>query len=86
MKQNAIFKRQKIENEIFYKMAISHLGKFSILTPKNSKNCFFWKILHKIKNFQNFQKTGIYVREPSVDNTYTKFQRDTFIFDWVTAL
>ena len=86
MKQNAIFKRQKIGNEIVYKMAISDFGKFSILTPKNKKKLIFLDFLHKIKNFQNFQKTGIYVREPSVDNTYTKFQRDTIIFDWVTAL
>ena len=84
MKQNAIFKRQKIGNEIFYNMAISHFGKFSILTPKNSKN-FFLNFAQN-QNFRNFQKTGIDVREPSVEVWYTKFQRDTIIFDWVTAL
>ena len=36
---------------------------------------------HKIKNFQNFQKTGIYVVELAVFNQCAKFQLDTIIFD-----
>ena len=34
---------------------------FFILTPKISKNKFFWKKCSKIQNFQNFQKTVLYV-------------------------
>ena len=36
-------------------------SKFLILTPKISKNLFFWKKCSKIQNFQNFQKTVLYV-------------------------
>ena len=36
-------------------------SKFWILTPKISKNKFFWKKCSKIQNFQNFQKNVLYV-------------------------
>ena len=48
-------------NWIVYKMAISDFQNFWILTPKISKNKFFWKKCSKIQNFQNFQKNVLYV-------------------------
>ena len=48
-------------NWIVYKMAISDFQIFWILTPKISKNNFFWKKCSKIQNFQNFQKNVLYV-------------------------
>ena len=52
-----------MRNKISYTSAISDLGNFEILTPKNPKKHNFWKNCHKKQNFQNFQKTGIYVTE-----------------------
>ena len=62
-------------------MAISDFLNFGFLTPKISKNHFFEKNDHKIQNFQNFQKTGIYVVELAVFNQCANFQLDTIIFD-----
>ena len=42
-------------------MAISDFQNFWILIPKISKNKLFWKKCSKIQNFQNFQKTVLYV-------------------------
>ena len=42
-------------------MAISFFQNFGFLTPKISKNQFFWKMDPKIQNIQNFQKTVTYV-------------------------
>ena len=42
-------------------MAISVFQNFGVLTPKISKNRFFWKMDPKIQNIQNFQKTVTYV-------------------------
>ena len=36
---------------------------FFILTPKISKNKFFWENCSKIQNFQNFQKTVLYLQD-----------------------
>ena len=50
-------------------MAISDFLNFAFLTPNISKNHFFLeKNDHKIQNFKNFQKTGIYVVELAVFN------------------
>ena len=54
---------------------------FVFLTPKISKNRFFWKMIPKIQNFQNFQKTGTYVIHLLVVYQCTKFQVNSSIFD-----
>ena len=57
-------RKQRCQNKgnwILYKMAISDFQNSWILTPKISKNKFFWKKFSKIQNFQNFQKTVLYV-------------------------
>ena len=60
-------------------MAISDFLNFAFLNPKISKNHFFTKNVHKIQNFQNFQKTVLYVVELAVFNQCAKFQLDTII-------
>ena len=62
-------------------MAISVFQNFGFLTPKISKNRFFWKMISKIQNIQNFQKTGIYVIHLLVVYQCTKFQVNSSIFD-----
>ena len=62
-------------------MAISDFLDFAFLTPKISKNIFFRKMITKSKNFQKFQKTGIYVVDLTVLNQCAKVQLDTIIFD-----
>ena len=54
-------------------MAISKFQNFEFLTPKISKNQYFWENLYKIQIFLKFQKTGIYVIEPYVDYLHAKF-------------
>ena len=54
--------------------------KFCFFDPKNFKNNCFLKNDHKIQNFPNFQKTGIYDVELAVFNQCAKFQLDTIIF------
>ena len=61
-------------------MAISDFQNFDFLTPKISKNTFSDFFLHKIKNFQNFQKNGIYVRKPPISNHHAKFRSNISIF------
>ena len=62
-------------------MAISVFQNFGFLTPKISKNRFFWKMIFKIQNIQNFQKTGTYVIHLLVVYQCTKFQVNSSIFD-----
>ena len=62
-------------------MAISVFQNFGFLTPKISKNRFFWKMIPKIQNIQNFQKTGTYVIHLLVVYQCTKFQVNSSIFD-----
>ena len=62
-------------------MAISVFQNFGFLTPKISKNRFFWKMISKIQNIQNFQKTGTYVIHLLVVYQCTKFQVNSSIFD-----
>ena len=62
-------------------MAISVFQNFGFLTPKISKNRFFWKMIAKIQNIQNFQKTGTYVIHLLVVYQCTKFQVNSSIFD-----
>ena len=65
-------------------MAISDFWNFEFLTSKISKNNFFGKKIpsfsYKIQNFENFQKTGIYVKELDIFNHHAKFQTDMSIF------
>ena len=68
-------------NGILYKMAISDFQNFWILTPKISKNKFFWKKCSKIQNFQNFQKTVLYVWDTHESSSHAKFQIRISIFD-----
>ena len=63
-------------------MAISVFQNFGFVTPKISKNRFFFrKMIPKIQNFQNFQKTGTYVIHLLVVYQCTKFQVNSSIFD-----
>ena len=62
-------------------MAISVFQNFGFLTPKISKNRFFCKMIPKIQNFQNFQKTGTHVFHLLVVYQCTKFQVNSSIFD-----
>ena len=62
-------------------MAISVFQNFGVLTPKISKNHFFWKMIPKIQNIQNFQKTGTYVIHLLVVYQCTKSQVNSSIFD-----
>ena len=55
-------------------MAISVFQNFGFLTPKISKNHFLGKMIPKIQNIQNFQKTGTYVIHLLVVYQCTKFQ------------
>ena len=52
--------------------------------PLKLKKLLFWKKVFcfscKIQNFENFQKTGIYVKELVVFNHHGKFQTDLSIF------
>ena len=48
---------------------------------KFQKNHFFWKMIPKIQNIQNFQKTGTYVIHLLVVYQCTKFQVNSSIFD-----
>ena len=61
-------------------MAILYFLNFGFLTPKMSKKSLK-KNDHKIQNFQNFRKTGIYVVELAVFNQCANFQLATIIFD-----
>ena len=65
-------------------MAISEFWNFEFLTSKISKKLLFWKKVtcfsYKIQNFDNFQKTGIYVKELDIFNHHGKFQPDISIF------
>ena len=62
-------------------MAISVFQNFEFLTPKISKNRLFWKMIPKIQNIQNFQKTVTYVIHLLVVYQCTKFQVNSSIFD-----
>ena len=62
-------------------MAISVFQNFGVLTHKISKNRFFGKMIPKIQNFQNFQKTGTYLIHLLVVYQCTKFQVNSSIFD-----
>ena len=62
-------------------MAISDFQNFWILTPKISTNKFFWKKCSKIQNFQNFQKTVLYVKDTHESSLHAKFQIRISIFD-----
>jgi hypothetical protein len=66
-------------------MAISDFQNFEFLTPKNQNFDFLENVCHKIHNFQNFQKTGIYVTYLSIGYTHAKFQNNISIFDRVIA-
>ena len=48
---------------------------------KFQKIDFFWKMIPKIQNFQNFQKTVTYVIHLLVVYQCTKFQVNSYIFD-----
>ena len=48
---------------------------------KFQKIDFFWKMIPKIQNIQNFQKTGTYVNYLLVVYQCTKFQVNSSIFD-----
>ena len=66
-------------------MAISEFWNFEFLTSTfKKKNYFFWKKVtcfsYKIQIFENFQKTGIYVKELDIFNHHGKFQTDISIF------
>ena len=61
-------------------MAISVFQNFGFLTPKISKNLFFWKMIPKIQNIHNFQKTVTYVIHLLVVYQCTKFQVNSSIF------
>jgi hypothetical protein len=50
------------------------------LTPKISKNIFLEKIFDKSENFQNFQKTGIYVIQLTILYAHAKNQVSSSIF------
>ena len=79
LKQIANKRCQSKENWILYKTAISDFQKFWILTPKISKNKFIWENCSKIQNFQNFQKTVLYVQDThgslacQISNSYLNF-------------
>ena len=63
-------------------MAISVFQNFGFLTPKISKKIdFFWKMIPKIQNIQNFQKTVTYVIHLLVVYQCTKCQVNSSIFD-----
>ena len=62
-------------------MAISVFQNFGYLTPKISKNGFFWKMIPTIQNIQNFQKTVTYVIHLLVVYQCAKFQVNSSIFD-----
>ena len=62
-------------------MAISVFQSFGFLTLKSQKIDFFWKMIPKIQNIQNFQKTGTYVIHLLVVYQCTKFQVNSSIFD-----
>ena len=62
-------------------MAISVFQNFGFLTHKISKNLFFWKMIPKIQNFHDFQKTGTYVIHLLVVYQCTKLQVNSSIFD-----
>ena len=63
---------------------------FWVFDPQKSKkiqkSVFAWTNVYKIQNFQFFQKTGIYVREPPVGSQNAKFQVNSSIFDPQMAL
>ena len=66
-------------------MAISDFWNFEFLTSKISKNYFFlgknvFCFGYKIQNFENFQTTGIYVKELVIFKHHGKFQTDMSIF------
>ena len=73
-------KRRKMRSSI-YKMTISVFQNFGFLTPKISKNRFFWNMIPKIQNIQNFQKTVTYLIHLLVVYQCTKFQVNSSIFD-----
>ena len=63
-------------------MAISVFRNFGFLTPTISKKIiFFWKMIPKIQNIQNFQKTVTYVIHLLVIYQCTKFQVNSSFFD-----
>ena len=62
-------------------MAISVFQNFEFLTPKISKNRFFWKMIPKIQNIQHFQQTVTYVIHLLFVYQCTKFQVNSSIFD-----
>ena len=62
-------------------MAISVFENFGFLTPKIKKKRFFWKMIPKIQNIQNFQKNVTYVIHLLVVYQCTKFQVNSSIFD-----
>ena len=49
------------------------ISKFWVFDPQNFKKRYFWENPNEIQNFQNFEKTGIYVIEPHVDYQHAKF-------------
>ena len=55
-------------------MAISVFQNVRFLTPKISRNQFFGKMIPKIQNIQNFQKTITYVIHLLVVYQCTQFQ------------
>ena len=62
-------------------MVVSDFQNFWILTPKISKNKFFWEKCSKIQNFQNFQKTVLYVKDLLESSQHAKFQIRISMFD-----
>ena len=54
-------------------MAISKFQNVKNLTPKISKNRYFWENVYKIQYFDNFEINGIYVIDPHVYYLHTKF-------------
>ena len=62
-------------------MAISDFQNFKFLTQNFAKMYIFLKNQYKIKNFQHFLKTGIYVRDLLTNSQHTKFQVSISIFD-----
>ena len=62
-------------------MAISDFWNFEIFTSEIKKKTFkVFCISYRIQNFENFQKTGIYVKELVIFNHHAKFQTDMPIF------
>ena len=61
-------------------MAISVFQNFEFLNPKIQNFRFFLEKCPQNPNFQNFQKTGIYVTELPILNHHAKFQPDIFNF------